>query len=98
MVWLSRFERSTICLGKLGSRMNKMLTGSIAAIAMAIAVPALAADLAPRYAKAPPPAPIAVYNWTGCYIGGNVGGGWSRIRETSVRVAGAPLVSDFGSS
>jgi len=35
----------------------------------------LAADLAIR--KAPPPPPIIpVYNWTGFYIGGNVGGAW----------------------
>jgi outer membrane immunogenic protein len=78
--------------------MKKFLTGSIAAIAMALAVPALAADMAPRYSKAPAPAPIMVYNWTGCYIGGNVGGGWARIRETSTSVAGVPLVSDFGRS
>ena len=39
--------------------MNKFLTGSIAAIAMAVAVPALAADLAPRYSKAPALAPVA---------------------------------------
>ena len=45
--------------------MNKFLTGTIAAIAVAVAVPALAADMAPRYSKAPPPAPVIVYNWTG---------------------------------
>jgi outer membrane immunogenic protein len=78
--------------------MNKFLTGTIAAIAVAVAVPALAADMAPRYSKAPPPPPVIVYNWTGCYIGGNVGGGSARIRETSVSVAGVPFVSDFGRS
>src|SRR3954451_11570596 len=78
--------------------MNKFLTGSIAAAAIAVAMPALAADMAPRYTKAPAPAPVMVYNWTGCYIGGNVGGAWARIRETSVSVAGFPLVSDFGSN
>lgn len=26
--------------------------------------------------KAPPPPVVAVYNWTGFYVGGNVGGGW----------------------
>src|SRR3954451_1554666 len=37
---------------------------------------ASAADLP---VKARPMAPIAVaYNWTGCYIGGNVGGKWVR--------------------
>jgi len=41
--------------------------------AAALTAPALAADMAPRYAKAPPPV-VAVTNWTGCYVGG--GGGY----------------------
>jgi hypothetical protein len=38
---------------------------------------AFGADLPTR--KAPPaPIPVALpYNWTGCYIGGNVGGLWA---------------------
>ena len=60
----------------------------------ALATSATAADI--YYVRAAPPAPLI--SWTGCYIGGNVGGGWSRIRETSVTVAGVPLVSDFGAS
>lgn len=45
---------------------------------MAIAAPAVAADMRP-VTKAPvAPAPIAqVYNWTGFYIGGHVGGGFA---------------------
>ncbi|HYW64778.1 MAG TPA: outer membrane beta-barrel protein [Bradyrhizobium sp.] len=78
--------------------MNKLLTGSIAALAMAIAVPALAADLAPRYAKAPPPAPVMVYNWTGCYIGGNVGGGWARTEQSLVTSRGVAAVANLGTS
>lgn len=35
---------------------------------------ASAADLAPRYTKAPPAPMAAAYNWTGCYLGGYVGG------------------------
>ena len=39
----------------------------------------MAADwpvMAPTYDAAPPP---AVYSWwTGCYLGGNLGGAWSR--------------------
>jgi outer membrane immunogenic protein len=68
------------------------------------AAPALAADLP---VKAPRPAPIAmapVYNWTGCYIGGHVGGGWFRDDQTRVGIVplpgaapGAPLNNDFGS-
>jgi outer membrane immunogenic protein len=48
--------------------MKKLLISSIAALA--IGTPALAADMA---VKAPPPAPVPVYSWTGFYIGGNVG-------------------------
>ena len=58
--------------------MKRILLG-IAASA-AIAAPAFAADMPPRpYAKAPPPytAPALVYNWTGFYIGGHVGGAFA---------------------
>jgi outer membrane immunogenic protein len=69
--------RQEFRLKNLGSHMNKFVTGSIAAVAMAVAVPALAADMAPRYSKAPMAPPVMVYNWTGCYVGGNVGGKWT---------------------
>ncbi|HVV39809.1 MAG TPA: outer membrane protein [Nitrobacter sp.] len=59
--------------------MKKFLL-STAAI-MILSAPALAADLPPRpYTKAPPPAytpPQAVYNWTGFYIGGHLGGAFA---------------------
>jgi outer membrane immunogenic protein len=42
---------------------------------------ASAADMA---VKARPVVAPLMYNWTGCYIGGNVGGGWSRIDTTRV--------------
>lgn len=38
---------------------------------------AYAADMAPRYTKAPP-APVVIWNWTGFYIGGNAGYSWGR--------------------
>lgn len=42
-----------------------------------LAVPAMAADMAPApFYKAPVPVPI-VSGWTGWYVGGNVGGAWS---------------------
>ncbi|WP_027534544.1 outer membrane protein [Bradyrhizobium sp. WSM3983] len=53
-------------------------------IATAAAGLANAADLAARpYTKAPP-VPMAVYSWTGCYVGGNVGGGSDRQTYTNV--------------
>src|SRR4029077_19265582 len=42
-----------------------------------------AADL-PAPAPFPPPAYVPqVYNWTGFYIGGNIGAGWSGLRDTN---------------
>ena len=59
--------------------MKKVLLAT-AALAAQIASPAMAADwpvMAPTYEAAPPPP--AVYSWwTGCYVGGNLGGAWSR--------------------
>src|ERR1700684_947736 len=57
--------------------MKKLLLGTAAFIAFA--APALAADLPARtYTKAPAyTAPEAVYNWTGFYIGGHVGGAFA---------------------
>jgi outer membrane immunogenic protein len=56
--------------------MKKLVLGSMALAAM-IAGPAMAADMpvkAPVY-KAPPPVVLA-YNWTGFYVGANVGYSW----------------------
>jgi outer membrane immunogenic protein len=57
--------------------MKKILLG-VAALA-AFAGPAFAADMPPRtYTKAPAyTAPAVVYNWTGFYIGGHVGGAFA---------------------
>ena len=57
--------------------MKKLLLGTAALIAFA--APALAADLPARtYTKAPAyTAPEVVYNWTGFYIGGHVGGAFA---------------------
>ena len=61
--------------------MRKFLLAT-AAITILLSAPALAADLsrpAPRPVYAPPPVPVAAfYTWTGCYVGGNVGGIWAR--------------------
>jgi outer membrane immunogenic protein len=57
--------------------MNKLLLGGAAFIAFA--APALAADIPPRtYTNAPAyTAPQVVYNWTGFYVGGHVGGAFA---------------------
>jgi outer membrane immunogenic protein len=54
----------------------KRLVVALTALA-AFSGSALAADMAPRYAKAPAPV-LPIYNWTGFYIFGGGGGGiWS---------------------
>jgi len=57
--------------------MKKFLLSTVALVAVGATVPALAADLPARtYTKAP--AYVApLYNWTGFYIGGHVGGAFS---------------------
>jgi outer membrane immunogenic protein len=55
--------------------MKKFLLATVGLVALGIAAPASAADLAP-YKKAPPPV-VAIYDWSGFYIGANGGGGWS---------------------
>ena len=55
--------------------MKKFLLGAVGLVALSMAAPASAADLAARpYTKAPPPIVAAVYDWGGFYIGAN--GGW----------------------
>jgi outer membrane immunogenic protein len=58
--------------------MKNILLGTVALVALGL-TQASAADLAPRYTKAPPMI-AAVYDWTGFYIGVNGGGGWGRDR------------------
>jgi outer membrane immunogenic protein len=44
-----------------------------AAVGALMATPVLATDMP---VKAPPMAPLPAYNWTGCYVGANIGGIW----------------------
>ena len=54
--------------------MKRFLLGTLGLVAMA--APAVAADLpAQTYTKAPPPMVAPIYDWTGFYIGGNAGWG-----------------------
>src|ERR1700710_1297728 len=75
--------------------MKKLLLGAAAMIAFA--APALAADMPARtYTKAPPyTAPAVVYNWTGFYIGGHIGGafgGDSSLQGSDARFLGGVQV------
>jgi outer membrane immunogenic protein len=73
--------------------MKKFLLGAAACIA----APAFAADPPPRtYAKTPAnTAPQAVYNWTGIYVGGHIGGvlgGPDSLERNNGRVLGGVQV------
>jgi outer membrane immunogenic protein len=51
--------------------MKKFLLGSVAAAALGIGAPAIAADMGVR-----PAAPVRAFSWTGCHVGGLVGFEW----------------------
>src|SRR4029077_10309167 len=73
-------------------------------VAVLIAVAALpytqAASAADIPGKAPPPVntPLPAYNWTGFYVGGNVGGAWSTTDWTFFNGATLEPTSQAGSS
>jgi outer membrane immunogenic protein len=75
--------------------MKRIFIG-IAGLASLLTTSALAADLAPHmYTKAPAPV-VAVYDWTGFYVGGNVGYSWGRSSTTQAftdSVTGAVLAA-----
>src|SRR6185437_5015471 len=71
--------------------MKKILLGAAAFVAFA--APAFAADLQARtYTKAPVyRAPEAIYNWTGFYLGGHIGGafpGGNNLEANDARFLG----------
>jgi outer membrane immunogenic protein len=74
MRWLDGGASTSASL-LLERKMKKILLGTVALIALGATAPALAADLAARpYTKAPAYVPAPIYNWTGFYLGGHVGG------------------------
>ena len=73
--------------------MKKLLLATVAFVALGATVPALAADLGARpYTKAPAYA-APIYNWTGFYIGGHIGGAF----ENNNGFAGTVNSSNDGS-
>ena len=67
-----------------------MRAGLLTAVAVVLAGPALAADLPARMpVKAPVMAPVSAYDWTGFYVGANVGHAWGTDDPIAAAEAGA---------
>jgi uncharacterized cupin superfamily protein/opacity protein-like surface antigen len=67
--------------------MKRILLGSMALAAM-IAGPAMAADM-PVKVKAPPP--VVLYDWSGAYVGFNIGGVWADVDRFYPQAIGGAL-------
>jgi outer membrane immunogenic protein len=82
-------------------RIAKSMGVTVAAAAViAMSHAGHAADLRTPVYKAPPPPVMALYNWSGCYIGGNVGGKWARTSGSvdlpaATGAGGASVASSF---
>ena len=66
--------------------MKQLFFGSVALLALIAAGPAVAADMrvkAPVYKAA---APVATFNWSGCYVGAQVGYAWQRDRDIETEI------------
>src|SRR5215472_7242559 len=82
--------------------MRDKLISCVVGIAFSFAASGLAfaADIA---VKAPPPAPVPVYTWTGFYVGGNIGYSWGNTSndfaffQSTVLGGGPPGFSFNGS-
>jgi outer membrane immunogenic protein len=77
--------------------MKKFLLGSVGLAAM-LAGPAMAADMR---VPAPPP-PVVYYDWSGAYVGGNIGGVWYDHHQHFTTPTAAPGLflpsASFGTS
>ena len=75
--------------------MKPLFFGSVALLALTAAGPAVAADMparAPVYKAAP--AMVSVYNWTGFYVGGNVGYSWGTA-DTDTTLTGFSIAGNI---
>jgi outer membrane immunogenic protein len=69
--------------------MKRRFIGSFAVLGLLLAAPLGAAQAADMPMKAPPPAPMPSWSWTGFYIGASVGGDWTRDNVS-------PTIADGG--
>jgi outer membrane immunogenic protein len=83
----------------LETTMKKILLGAAGILAVATTGPSFAADLpAATYAKSPAVvAPVPAYDWSGFYVGANIGGAWDHGTVTEAALDGT-FVSSGSSS
>ncbi|MET4240164.1 outer membrane beta-barrel protein [Bradyrhizobium sp. RT10b] len=73
--------------------MKVLFAAAAGTLALALAAPASAADLAARpYTKAPPPMVATIYDWSGFYIGVNGGYGSAHTCADIVAIGAFPIV------
>jgi outer membrane immunogenic protein len=90
---LKRFETNE-AKTSWSDAMKKFLVGAVGLVALSMAAPASAADLAARpYTKAPPMI-AQIYDWSGFYIGAN--GGWGSSRKCWDSVVGGVFAGSEG--
>lgn len=65
--------------------MSKLLLGAVAGTALLLSAPVFAADLNEPIPQAPyaPPVTSSAFDWTGAYVGANVGYSWANQAESS---------------
>ena len=76
--------------------MKRHLLASMILVGLAAAQPALSADLPRRAAPAPYVPMMAAYNWTGFYIGGNLGYGWGDVSHDVTGIGRTQVFSPAG--
>jgi outer membrane immunogenic protein len=75
--------------------MNRLLSATLAVLGLGVALPAGAADL-PTAFPTKAPALAALYNWTGFYVGANLGYGWANGTDSFTVNPGGATVGTSG--
>jgi outer membrane immunogenic protein len=76
--------------------MKRFITAALGLAAIAMSVPASAADLPSRAMPYKSPAYVPGYNWTGFYLGLNGGGAWGDSNWNGFAVGNSPSGGMFG--
>jgi outer membrane immunogenic protein len=84
--------------GELGMNMNRLVLAASAVLSLSVVGSANAADMGMPAMPTKAPIMAPVFNWTGFYIGGNVGGGWGNQSATSTTTSLIGVDTFSGSS